>query len=208
MYSTRQFTGSEHLHLGGSELPYDMLRFWQLSLSDILLNMNRGTFAEYIVRCALSDGGFDSLKQGNGSLRPFDITGPEIPSKSRPSRIEVKSAASIQSTTPDSAEPLTLPDSKIIFGIQPAIDWNSEDHTARRNNDLYVFCHYTATRKMDDMLDLTFWEFYILPTSVIENDAVLVNQKTISLYRLKKIGLKSHSFIELYEEIMSAISKI
>ena len=73
MYSTRQFTGSEHLHLGGSELPYDMLRFWQLSLSDILLNMNRGTFAEYIVRCALSDGGF----------------------------------ASIQSTTPDSAETLT-----------------------------------------------------------------------------------------------------
>ena len=174
MYSTRQFTGSEHLHLGGSELPYDMLRFWQLSLSDILLNMNRGTFAEYIVRCALSDGGF----------------------------------ASIQSTTPDSAEPLTLPDSKIIFGIQPAIDWNSEDHTARRNNDLYVFCHYTATRKMDDMLDLTFWDFYILPSSVIENEAVLVNQKTISLYRLEKIGLKSHSFIELYDEIMSAISKI
>ena len=50
----KMYTGEEKLECKGKQLPYSMLQFWQLSLSDILFNMNRGTFAEYIVRCALS----------------------------------------------------------------------------------------------------------------------------------------------------------
>ena len=208
MYTTRQFTGSERLHIGENELPYDMLRFWQISLSDILLNMNRGTFAEYIVRCALSSGGFNALNQDIGSIRPYDITGPEIPSLSRPSRIEVKSAAAIQRNTKDEDEPFYLPDTRIVFGIQPAIDWDSDVPTPNRNNDLYVFCHYKAAYKSDDMLDLSFWDFYVLPTSVIENDSSLSQQKTISLYRLKKIGISPCSFEELYFVIKRVIADI
>ncbi len=62
------YTGNEKLEYKGKKLPYSMLLFWQTSLSDILLNLNRGTFAEYVVRCALSEGGFDSLKEANGRL--------------------------------------------------------------------------------------------------------------------------------------------
>lgn len=43
------YTGNERLIIAGKELQYSMLNFWQTSYSDILLNMNRGTFAEFIV---------------------------------------------------------------------------------------------------------------------------------------------------------------
>lgn len=202
------YEGFEHLHIGDRTLPYNMLKFWQLSMSDILFNMNRGTFAEYIVRCALVENGFNAFDQENGTTRPFDVTGPIIPGLNRPSRIEVKSTASIQRNTPDKLEPYILPDTRLLFGIQPAIDWDSSDKKPKRNNDLYVFCHYKASRKTDDILDLNLWEFYVLPTFRIEEDYILTKQKTISIYRLKKMGLKHGSFDNLYENILHCIMLI
>lgn len=124
MHETRKiklYSGNEKLEYNGKELPYSMLQFWQLSLSDILFNMNRGTFAEYIVRCALSEGGFDALNEENGTIRLWDITGPDVPSEARPARIEVKSAASVQKNTPEQEE-ISLPDSRLVFSIRKAID--------------------------------------------------------------------------------------
>ena len=43
------YTGYEKLIRNGNELPYSMHDFWRISLSEILLNMNRGTFAEFLV---------------------------------------------------------------------------------------------------------------------------------------------------------------
>lgn len=42
MKGIMMYTGNEKLEYKGKELPYSMLQFWQLSLSDILFNMNRG----------------------------------------------------------------------------------------------------------------------------------------------------------------------
>lgn len=202
------YTGEEKLECKGKPLPYSMLQFWQLSLSDILFNMNRGTFAEYIVRCALLEGGFDSLNEDNGTIRPWDITGPYMSSAARVARIEVKSAASIQSDTPDEKEPLSLPDSRLVFSIRPAIDWNKEKEGAGHNNDLYVFCHYKAARKEQNILDMDLWDFYVYPTFKIEEDPKLNKKNNISLYRLKKLGVLPVSFDQLYNEIMYHIQTV
>lgn len=202
------YTGNEKLKAGGKELPYTMLNFWQISLSDILFSMNRGTFAEYIVRCALAEGRFFPKDKENGSIRPWDITGPDIPSVSRPARIEVKSAASVQSETPDKEEPVSLSDTKLVFGIQKAIDWKHQESGAQRNNDLYVFCHYKAERKSDDILNMDLWDFYVYPTFQIDADPVISKQKTISLYRIRKLGITPVSFDRLYGEIVRQINLI
>lgn len=200
------YSGEEKLEYKGKELPYSMLQFWQLSLSDILFNMNRGTFAEYIVRCALSEGGFVPPDESNGSICPCDITGPAIPSAARSANIEVKSAASIQSDTPDEKEPISLPDSKLVFSIKPAMNWNTK--VIGRHNDLYVFCHYKATRKDQNILDMSLWDFYVYPTFKIKDNPKLKEKNSISLYRLKKLGVMPVSFGALYDEVMHQISVV
>ncbi len=201
------YTGNERLTLNGKALPYTMLNFWQASYSKILLNMNRGTFAEFIVKCSLQENGIDALTQQKAGVEPWDIDGPMITTLSgvRSSRLEVKSAASVQIDTPDEKEPISLPPTQITFSIRPAIDWSSEDRTPHRNNDVYVFCHYTATRKSDNMLDLKYWDFYVLATARIEADASLSKQKTISLYRLNKLGVPRCSFTDLFAAIVKEL---
>lgn len=199
------YTGEEKLECKGKQLPYNMLQFWQLSLSDILFNMNRGTFAEYIVRCALSEGGFDALNEENGTIRLWDVTGPAIPSAARAAHIEVKSAASVQKNTPDKKD-ISLPDSRLVFSIKPAIDENTEEKG--RHNDLYVFCHYKATRKDQNILDMDLWDFYVYPTFKIESDPRLEKKNSVSLYRLKKLGVMPVSFDQLYDEIISEIQTV
>ncbi len=41
-YKRPYWTGNEALVLEGKDLPYTMIDYWRLNLSDILLNMNRG----------------------------------------------------------------------------------------------------------------------------------------------------------------------
>ncbi len=204
----RFFTGDEKLILNGKETDYSILQYWRLNLSAILLNMTRGGFAEFLVQCALDRGGFNSLSEFLNGVEAYDITGPIIPALNRNARIEVKSAASVQMDTPDDKEPVSLQDSQLRFSIKKAIDWKGEDEIARRNNDLYVFCHYTAKYKKDYMLDLKYWDFYVLPTFKIEQDPSLSKQNTISVYRLKNMGIQPCGFEELYDQILKALSEI
>lgn len=67
------FNGGERLILNGKKTDYTMLQFWQITLSDILLNMTRGSFAEFIVRCALDSGGFKCLDKSRTGIEPWDI---------------------------------------------------------------------------------------------------------------------------------------
>ena len=207
MYKRPYWKGTEALTLNGTSLPYTMIDYWRLNLSDILLNMNRGGFAEFIVQCALTYRGFNALSQEKAGVEAWDVDGPEIitPAGPRMSRIEVKSAASVQIDTPDEKEPISLPDTQLTFSIRKAINWQGEDEIARRNNDLYVFCHYTAQHKADNMLDLSFWDFYVMSTARIEADPSLSQQKTISLYRLKKLGIPRVGFSELYDAIKAEL---
>lgn len=213
MRHTGRYKGTEKLMLEGKELPYSMMDFWSITLSEILLNMTRGSFAEFLVRCALQEGKFDALGDTavKTGVEPFDIEGPEIisPHGKRSSRIEVKSTASVQIDTPDDKEPISLPSTQLKFSIRKAIDWKSASKVAQRNNDLYVFAHYKATKKSDDMLDLAFWGFYVYPTYKIDGNALgLAKQNSISIYRLERLGVPCVSFRDLFQEIMKVTNDI
>ena len=51
------YDGNEKVILNGEYLDYSMLDFWRWAYSNIHYNMQRGTFADYLVRCALERGG-------------------------------------------------------------------------------------------------------------------------------------------------------
>lgn len=170
-----------------------MINFWQMALSDLLLNMNRGTFAEFIVRCALETGGFPALSESRSGIESYDITGPKCFTTRGESecRIEVKSAASIQKTTPDEKEPLSLPPNRIVFSIKKAINFNTADKIPRRNNDMYVFCHYKAERKSDNIFDLALWDFYVLYAENT-NSLIMMNMKYATYADGKTMRFRSY----------------
>ena len=202
------YSGAEHLEYMGRDLPYTMLQYWQTNLSTLLLNMTRGSFAEFIVNCALDAGGCDTLSEAKTGMEPYDIEGPEIPACGRSSRIEVKSSASIQLDTPDEKEPLRLPPGRIVFSIRKAVDWGNVEAGPKHNNDLYVFCHFTATRKSDNILDMKYWDFYVYPTFKIDEHKSLSKQNTISLARLIRLGVPKQSFDTLNRAILDTIDEI
>lgn len=106
---------------------------------------------------------------------PHDLTSPSG------RRIEVKSAAYLQSWDGDP--------SKIIFSIAPRRAWYPDagyEPYAARHSDLYVFCVYTAQNRDQSILDLDLWDFYVLPTAVLNRERP--TQKTISLGSLDSLN--------------------
>jgi hypothetical protein len=204
------YTGNERLIIAGKELKYSMLNFWQTSYSDILLNMNRGTFAEFIVRCALNGKGLPTFDKTMTGVEPYDMEGPEIISKAgaRPCRIEVKCSAYVQHWSKPRTY-LDKPDSKISFSISPAYDFFYEaEKGVGRHNDLYVFAFYNAHYRECNMLNLDFWDFYVFPTYRIDSDPSLSSQKTISLGRIKHMQLEKIGFNDLAKAIYACADDI
>ncbi len=165
-------TGSEPFHENGKPLDLSLLEYWQWFASDLVSNTMRGVLAEFIVASALG------LTQNNRKeWDAYDlITQDGI-------KIEVKSAAYLQSWNQKEL-------SNISFNIKPTHAWNAEtgeySKDKKRSADIYVFCVLNhKDQKTLDPLNLDQWDFYILPTSVINVECG--NQKTISLNRLIKL---------------------
>lgn len=123
-----------------------------------------------------------------------------------PCRIEVKSAAYVQAWE---QHPGTTP--KISFSIAPAkvpdeIGDFRPDAPRQRNSDLYVFAIYTAKKKEQNILDMSFWEFYVIRTSVLNKKCG--EQKTLSLTKLETLDAKKVSFSELCKAIMDTCYEI
>lgn len=199
------YNGSENLINDGKYMPYSMLDFWKWAYSNLILNVSRGTFAEFIVKSALDDGGFILNTEMKTGFEPFDLDGPRIKALNRNARIEVKSAAFVQLWN------IKHPD-RASFSIAPAKmpdetgDYR-EDAPRQRNNDLYVFTLYTAADKRRNILDLSWWQFYVLPTFKIESDPILKKQKSISLKRVESL-CRQLSFNELCNGIVDACNDI
>ena len=166
-----------------------ILDYWRWAHSDIASNSERGKLAEFIVKTAV------------GSIAPFraewdavDIITPDN------TRIEVKSSAYLQSWKCKSL-------SKIQFDIAPKKSWDSATNTyygtVGRNSDIYVFCIFaTKSPALANLLDLSQWAFYILPTKTLDQKVPI--QKTITLSSLIKLGaIKSD-----YQGIASVIKCI
>ncbi len=170
----QQLTGDEEFTLHGSGAGISVKDFWSWAYSDLLNNTQRGVMAEFLVYSSFKSEYPPPRTQMRVNWLPFDVTSPSG------RRIEVKSAAYLQSWTTD------FP-AQIQYDIAPKLAWDGKNYAteAKRNCDLFVFCLYTALTRDKSILDLDYWEFYVLPTYIL-NDRI-PNQKTISLSSLLKL---------------------
>lgn len=168
----QQLTGNEEFILHDTGIGIHVKDFWSWAYSDLLNNTYRGVMAEFLVYSSLNITSSDTHIRTD--WLPFDVT------TSSGRRIEVKSAAYLQSWTTD------FP-SQIHYDIAPKLAWDGKNYAseAKRNCDLYVFCLYTALSRDKSILNLDYWEFYVLPTSVLNTK--IPHQKTIALSSLIKL---------------------
>ena len=173
----------------GKPTSFSVLDFWTWMASDVLNNTLRGMVAEYIVSQAM-----EACTQVRVEWDTVDITAPEG------IKTEVKSAAYLQSWHQDRP-------SAISFGIAKKRPWDPETNqygkTRVRSADVYVFCVLAhLDGQTVNPLELTQWEFYILPTSTL--DSSLGNQKTVSLPRLKDLGAVALGYDQIRNAVLEA----
>lgn len=170
-----QLTGNEEFTLHGTSAGITIMDFWCWAFSDLIDNTQRGVMAEFLVYSSLNR--ITKYTQIRENWLPFDVTSPSG------RKIEVKSAAYIQAWTPENIF------AQIRFDIGKKLAWDNATiayaTTAKRNCDLYVFCLFTAKTKDISLLDLNYWDFYVLPTSVL--DKKIPDQKRIVLSSLLKL---------------------
>ena len=168
-----KLSGDEEFTFQNEKTGLNILEYWQWLYSDIYDLQD--TIAEYIVAKAL--GIEEPCNTGSWTL--YDIA-------YRGKRIEVKETSYYHSWQTDEE-----PKSKArTFGITKAYS-EYQDNTSKfeRQNDVYVFCLNTGETKTDsNPLQLEHWEFYVIPTSVINDKCG--DQKTISLSRIRKMSEK------------------
>ena len=188
----RRYTGKEKIVSCSGEKIATLNDFWSWAYSDVLGNTERGILAEYLVSKALDIDYKDRV-----SWDKYDLLSDEGIS------VEVKSSGFFQTWGQNQK-------SKLIFGIQPTKAWNYEtdefEEEQKRQADIYVFCVFNCEEKNDDMnpLDLSQWDFYLLPTSIL--DEKVGKQKTITLKRLQNIGAEKCLYRNLHKRIVELIS--
>lgn len=166
-------SGSEEFTFNGNASNMTMLDYWRWHYSDIY--DLHDTIAEFIVAKALGKERPDN----KGSWTLYDISYNGM-------RIEVKETSYYHSWQTDE-EPKSR---QRVFGINKAYS-KYQDNTSElaRQNDIYIFCLNTGdTRKTSDPLKLEHWEFYVIPTSVINKECG--DAKTVSLSRVRRLTEK------------------
>jgi hypothetical protein len=175
-------SGTEPFREGGDVCPFNLLDFWRWMGSDLVNNAMRGVLAEFIVAKAL--GGAEGARV---EWDAHDLIAPDG------SAVEVKSAAYCQTWGQRAL-------SDITFDIAPKlpdnIPGNDTRVAPRRPADVYVFCVLKHQDKPTiDPLNLDQWDFYVLPTRVL-NEKV-PTQKKIALSSLMKLGPLQTGFSSL-----------
>ena len=181
-------SGLERFRSGGLDADFDLLGFWQWSMSDLVSNTTRGALAEYIVARAVSA----STVEARDPWATFDLETPEGV------KIEVKSSSYLQGWAQDRL-------SHISFSIAPSYAWDAEigdfENESKRQADVYVFALLAhKDQSTIDPMDLDQWEFYVLPTEVLNTH--FGNQKTIILSKLKEFA----SLVR-FEELKTIVSQ-
>ena len=186
---TRKRSRKEGFLDAGIPLGFDILDFWQWSMSDIVSNATRGILAEFIVAQAI-EVARKSVREEWAAYDLESISG---------IKIEVKSAAYLQSWQQKEF-------SKISFRTPKTLGWSKETNLqskeARRQADVYVFALLAHKEQLTlNPLDVSQWEFYVLPTSVLDNRKR--SQHSITLPSLRKLALPI-KYYKLNEAIESA----
>jgi hypothetical protein len=186
---TQRKSGFERFCYNGGDAGFDLLSFWQWSVSDLVSNATRGVLAEYIVARAL--GVADGVRN---EWDAFDLrTKTHV-------KVEVKSAAYVQSWYQRGL-------SRIVFTVGPRRGWdpktNVSDDQPKWQAEVYVFALLTLQEKESvDPLKLEQWEFYVLPVSVLQNRKR--SQHSITLKSLQSLCPLPVRFVELAEAIHRA----
>lgn len=175
-------TGMEPIYDDKGKQISSVLEFWQWAYSDIIGNIERGHFAEYLVARAL-----DAAKDTRGEWDKYDVlTNDDI-------SIEVKSSGYVQTWQQKGK-------SKIAFSIRPTRAFNSKanayEREIKRQAQIYVFCVHNYEKKDEGLnpLDMKQWDFYILPTEKLNME--VKEQKTISLQKIIKLGAEKCSYMD------------
>ena len=184
-------SGSEPFHFAERKLEHRLLDFWRWSSSDILGNALRGKLAEYIV--SLDLGCNSEFRQEWGA---YDLLTPDG------IKVEVKSSSYLQSWKQKGL-------SKIVFGIQPTLGWESATNKRSQNSDrqadIYVFGVLDHKDKTSvDPLNLSQWTFHVLRSRVL--DERLGKQKTITLSSLLRLEPITCTYGEIAKSIEQALS--
>ena len=186
-HNTELLNGQESFCGPGIKHPLRLIDYWRWSGSELMNNTTRGILAEFLVAAALG-----LHKEPREEWKEYDLC-----TKSG-TTIEVKSSAYVQSWK-------QLKPSVIQFGIAPHRKWNPEteqygySRTAGRWADLYIFCVFTSKEPPFDPLNTNSWEFYVLPTEMLNLE--VPEQKTIRLSSLKKLSPRNCYYADLKKTI-------
>ena len=182
-----RLSGKEKFTFQNEITGLSILEYWQWLYSDIYDLQD--TLAEYIVAKALGKGEPDNT----GSWTLYDIS-------YREKRIEVKETSYFHSWQTDEETKSRVR----TFGITKAYsEYQNNTSKLERQNDLYVFCLNTGETKSDsNPLQLEHWEFYVIPTSVINDKCG--EHKTISLSKVRKLTEKVN-YSKLKEKVDEVI---
>jgi hypothetical protein len=181
-------TGEEPFRLGGRNLDFNLLTFWQWIASDLVSNTMRGVLAEFLIAKALGIG-TDGIRDEWGAC---DL---EHPSGIK---IQVKSSAYVQSWAQKGPSFITFP-------VRKTRAWDSatglEDPEPRRHADAYVFALLAHRDKATvDPFQLSQWRFYVLPTSVL-------NARTRSQHSITLRSLEALTPPVAFEDLQSEVSR-
>lgn len=141
--------------------------FWIWGYSDMLTNVVRNTFAEFLVGFAL--GRLHTPKSGQDSIG-FHY---------RDRQVMVKAAAFVQSN-PDQKKK-----SKVNFDIRQRVGKGTSDSRTLRTSDCYVFCLYAYGNYQDKdaarnaLIDVDNWKFYVIPTTLLNEQ--VPDKKTVGI---------------------------
>ncbi len=182
-------SGNESLHSDGQPTGVTLLEFWRWSASDLVSNAQRGVLAEFLVGVALGASGEVRTEWDAYDLQLADGT-----------KVEVKSSGYLQSWKQTSL-------SRIRFGIAAKKAWDAASNTSSserlRSAEVYVFAvHAHTCQETIDPLNVKQWQFYVLPTSVL-NEAC-EGQSTLSLSALKSLKPIEATFPELKDAVVQA----
>lgn len=185
--------GTEPISSEGQPTSLTLLDFWRWSTSDLVSNATRGVLAEFLVAIALGIP-IDTPRE---EWAAWDLTTPEG------IKVEVKSAAYVQSWSQKEL-------SKITFNTPKTRAWDAETNRqnadARRQADVYVLALLKHQNKATiDPLNLDQWEFFVLPTSVLNERTRSQHSITLpSLLRIHGPGMKHAGLREAVRRATSA----
>ena len=185
-------TGLENFEFNGKKLDYNFVDFWRFHYSNIY--DIQGRIAEFIVAKALDI----HESQNDQYWTLWDLTYKGL-------RIEVKETSYYHSFNKEGkvSQYRSFGITKANGSYDPKISGNNE---FCRQNDVYVFCLNTGYTKEESYpLNLNNWEFYIVPTTVINEKCG--DNKTISLNRIKSLGYMAVPYDRIRETIDAIASE-